>query len=166
MTSISLTRTFLSFFSLMHSTACSMLLHARKMHSHIVIYLHGAISCFHNAIADMNFPLENLSAGSVIINLSKSFIYIAVHSAVVVNVWQNFLCADLISTTNETNVNIPQMADTLFERSANASWVVVFKALSTTHHICIYGNEVRRYLLINLLLLVKLLILKLTDTEY
>lgn len=47
----------------------------------------------------------------------------------------------LISATNETNVNIPQMADTLFERAANASWVVVFKALATTHHICIYGNE-------------------------
>ncbi|XDV24617.1 hypothetical protein PO909_028739, partial [Leuciscus waleckii] len=47
----------------------------------------------------------------------------------------------LISATNETNVNIPQMADTLFERSTNASWVVVFKALTTTHHISIYGNE-------------------------
>ncbi|XP_016390830.1 clathrin coat assembly protein AP180-like isoform X1 [Sinocyclocheilus rhinocerous] len=47
----------------------------------------------------------------------------------------------LISATNETNVNIPQMADTLFERATNASWVVVFKALTTTHHICIYGNE-------------------------
>lgn len=52
------------------------------------------------------------------------------------------LCSDLISATNETNVNIPQMADTLFERSTNASWIVVFKALTTTHHICIYGNEV------------------------
>ncbi|XP_067284451.1 clathrin coat assembly protein AP180 [Pseudorasbora parva] len=47
----------------------------------------------------------------------------------------------LISATNETNVNIPQMADTLFERATNASWIVVFKALTTTHHICIYGNE-------------------------
>ncbi|KAI7792153.1 putative clathrin coat assembly protein AP180 [Triplophysa rosa] len=47
----------------------------------------------------------------------------------------------LISATNETNVNIPQLADTLFERSTNASWIVVFKALTTTHHICIYGNE-------------------------
>ncbi|XP_073668469.1 clathrin coat assembly protein AP180 [Paramisgurnus dabryanus] len=47
----------------------------------------------------------------------------------------------LIAATNETNVNIPQMADTLFERATNASWVVVFKALITTHHICIYGNE-------------------------
>ncbi|KAB5542106.1 hypothetical protein PHYPO_G00087630 [Pangasianodon hypophthalmus] len=47
----------------------------------------------------------------------------------------------LISATNETNVNIPQMADTLFERAMNASWVVVFKALVTTHHMCIHGNE-------------------------
>ncbi|XP_014829924.1 PREDICTED: clathrin coat assembly protein AP180-like [Poecilia mexicana] len=48
----------------------------------------------------------------------------------------------LVSATNTTNVNIPQMADTLFERSTNASWVVVFKALVTTHHICVHGNEV------------------------
>uniref|UniRef100_A0A1A8A0J3 Clathrin coat assembly protein AP180 n=1 Tax=Nothobranchius furzeri TaxID=105023 RepID=A0A1A8A0J3_NOTFU len=47
----------------------------------------------------------------------------------------------LVSATNTTNVNIPQMADTLFERSTNASWVVVFKALTTTHHICVHGNE-------------------------
>ncbi|XP_062324184.1 clathrin coat assembly protein AP180 isoform X3 [Osmerus eperlanus] len=47
----------------------------------------------------------------------------------------------LISATNATNVNIPQMADTLFERATNASWVVVFKALVTTHHMCVHGNE-------------------------
>ncbi|XP_064195210.1 clathrin coat assembly protein AP180-like [Anguilla rostrata] len=47
----------------------------------------------------------------------------------------------LIQATNETNVNIPQMADTLFERSTNASWVVVFKALVATHHIMVNGNE-------------------------
>ncbi|XP_037541741.1 clathrin coat assembly protein AP180 isoform X7 [Nematolebias whitei] len=47
----------------------------------------------------------------------------------------------LVSATNTTNVNIPQMADTLFERSTNASWVVVFKALVTTHHISVHGNE-------------------------
>ncbi|XP_027895928.1 clathrin coat assembly protein AP180 isoform X15 [Xiphophorus couchianus] len=47
----------------------------------------------------------------------------------------------LVSATNTTNVNIPQMADTLFERSTNASWVVVFKALVTTHHMCVHGNE-------------------------
>lgn len=40
------------------------------------------------------------------------------------------------------NVNIPQLADTLFERTANSSWVVVFKALITTHHLMMYGNEV------------------------
>ncbi|KAG7454107.1 clathrin coat assembly protein AP180-like isoform X5 [Solea senegalensis] len=47
----------------------------------------------------------------------------------------------LVSATNTTNVNIPQMADTLFERSTNASWVVVFKALVTSHHMCVHGNE-------------------------
>ncbi|XP_053500822.1 phosphatidylinositol binding clathrin assembly protein a isoform X1 [Ictalurus furcatus] len=47
----------------------------------------------------------------------------------------------LIQCTNEMNVNIPQLADTLFERTANTSWVVVFKSLITTHHLMVYGNE-------------------------
>ncbi|XP_035289264.1 phosphatidylinositol-binding clathrin assembly protein-like isoform X2 [Anguilla anguilla] len=47
----------------------------------------------------------------------------------------------LIHCTNEMNVSIPQLADTLFERTANNSWVVVFKALITTHHLMMYGNE-------------------------
>ncbi|NXI34518.1 PICAL protein, partial [Galbula dea] len=47
----------------------------------------------------------------------------------------------LIQCTNEMNVNIPQLADMLFERTANSSWVVVFKALITTHHLMMYGNE-------------------------
>ncbi|XP_044885765.1 phosphatidylinositol-binding clathrin assembly protein-like isoform X5 [Mauremys mutica] len=47
----------------------------------------------------------------------------------------------LIQCTNEMNVNIPQLADTLFERTVNSSWVVVFKALITTHHLMMYGNE-------------------------
>uniref|UniRef100_A0A6I8PEZ7 Phosphatidylinositol-binding clathrin assembly protein n=1 Tax=Ornithorhynchus anatinus TaxID=9258 RepID=A0A6I8PEZ7_ORNAN len=47
----------------------------------------------------------------------------------------------LIQCTNEMNMNIPQLADTLFERTANSSWVVVFKALITTHHLMMYGNE-------------------------
>lgn len=54
-----------------------------------------------------------------------------------------FFNLDLIQCTNEMNVNIPQLADTLFERTANSSWVVVFKALITTHHLMMYGNEVR-----------------------
>ncbi|KAB1275564.1 Clathrin coat assembly protein AP180 [Camelus dromedarius] len=33
------------------------------------------------------------------------------------------------------------MADTLFERATNSSWVVVFKALVTTHHLMVHGNE-------------------------
>ncbi|XP_051539663.1 phosphatidylinositol-binding clathrin assembly protein-like isoform X10 [Myxocyprinus asiaticus] len=47
----------------------------------------------------------------------------------------------LIHCTNEMNVNIPQLADTLFERTANTSWVVVFKSLITTHHLMVFGNE-------------------------
>ncbi|XP_043077509.1 phosphatidylinositol-binding clathrin assembly protein-like isoform X3 [Puntigrus tetrazona] len=47
----------------------------------------------------------------------------------------------LMHCTNELNVNIPHLADTLFERTANQSWVVVFKALITTHHLMMYGNE-------------------------
>lgn len=50
---------------------------------------------------------------------------------------------DLIHCTNEMNVNIPQLADSLFERTTNTSWVVVFKSLITTHHLMVYGNEVR-----------------------
>uniref|UniRef100_UPI00358ECE35 phosphatidylinositol-binding clathrin assembly protein-like n=1 Tax=Myxine glutinosa TaxID=7769 RepID=UPI00358ECE35 len=49
--------------------------------------------------------------------------------------------ADLTACTNEVNVSIPQLADTLFERAVNNSWVVVFKALITSHHIMCYGNE-------------------------
>lgn len=51
---------------------------------------------------------------------------------------------DLIQASQETTVNVPQMADTLMERAGNASWVVVFKALITTHHLMVHGNEVRR----------------------
>ncbi|XP_075958834.1 phosphatidylinositol binding clathrin assembly protein a isoform X3 [Anarhichas minor] len=47
----------------------------------------------------------------------------------------------LIQCTNEMNVNIPQLADTLFERTASTSWVVVFKSLTATHHLMVYGNE-------------------------
>uniref|UniRef100_UPI00358F35CE phosphatidylinositol-binding clathrin assembly protein-like isoform X9 n=1 Tax=Myxine glutinosa TaxID=7769 RepID=UPI00358F35CE len=47
----------------------------------------------------------------------------------------------LTACTNEVNVSIPQLADTLFERAVNNSWVVVFKALITSHHIMCYGNE-------------------------
>uniref|UniRef100_A0A673MLM9 Phosphatidylinositol-binding clathrin assembly protein n=1 Tax=Sinocyclocheilus rhinocerous TaxID=307959 RepID=A0A673MLM9_9TELE len=47
----------------------------------------------------------------------------------------------LIQCTNEMNVNIPQLADTLFERTTNTSWVVVFKSLITTHQLMVYGNE-------------------------
>lgn len=67
----------------------------------------------------------------------------------------SFSCfPDLIHCTNEMNVNIPQLADSLFERTTNTSWVVVFKSLITTHHLMVYGNEVspaEHYLLFCLL---------------
>lgn len=47
----------------------------------------------------------------------------------------------LIHCTNEPNVSIPQMANLLIERSQSTSWIVVYKALITTHHIMCYGNE-------------------------
>ncbi|XP_059502556.1 phosphatidylinositol binding clathrin assembly protein a isoform X9 [Stegostoma tigrinum] len=54
------------------------------------------------------------------------------------NMW---LSLNLIQCTNEMNVNIPQLADSLFERTTNSSWVVVFKSLITTHQMMVYGNE-------------------------
>uniref|UniRef100_A0A671XYX3 Phosphatidylinositol binding clathrin assembly protein b n=1 Tax=Sparus aurata TaxID=8175 RepID=A0A671XYX3_SPAAU len=78
----------------------------------------------------------------------------------------------LIHCTNEMNVNIPQLADSLFERTTNTSWVVVFKSLITTHHLMVYGNEVRRqkkiynlttnYLSINVLIIDSVVMLSLT----
>lgn len=50
--------------------------------------------------------------------------------------------SDLIHCTNELNVSIPHLADTLLERTSSNSWIVVFKALITTHHLMMYGNEV------------------------
>uniref|UniRef100_A0A674P4L6 Phosphatidylinositol-binding clathrin assembly protein n=1 Tax=Takifugu rubripes TaxID=31033 RepID=A0A674P4L6_TAKRU len=47
----------------------------------------------------------------------------------------------LIHCTNELNVSIPHLADTLLERTSSNSWIVVFKALITTHHLMMYGNE-------------------------
>ncbi|CAL8357688.1 unnamed protein product, partial [Arctogadus glacialis] len=47
----------------------------------------------------------------------------------------------LIQATQENTVIVPTMADTLLERVGNASWVVVFKALITTHHLMVHGNE-------------------------
>lgn len=58
-----------------------------------------------------------------------------------------FFCisfTDLVHCTNEPNVSIPHLANLLVERSQNANWVVVYKALISAHHLLAYGNEVRR----------------------
>lgn len=52
--------------------------------------------------------------------------------------------SDLVHCTNEPNVSIPSLANLLIERSQNASWIVVFKSLITTHHLLAYGNEVSK----------------------
>lgn len=47
----------------------------------------------------------------------------------------------IIACTHEPNVSIPQLANLLIERTNHISWVVVFKALVTVHHLMCYGNE-------------------------
>jgi len=47
----------------------------------------------------------------------------------------------LLHCTNEPNVSIPTLANLLIERTQNPSWVVVYKALITIHHLMCYGNE-------------------------
>lgn len=49
---------------------------------------------------------------------------------------------DLTRYINETNRSVKHLADVLFEKTGNGSWVVVFKALITVHHLMVYGNEV------------------------
>lgn len=49
---------------------------------------------------------------------------------------------DLVHCTNEPNVSIPHLANLMVERSQSTNWVVVYKALITTHHLLAYGNEV------------------------
>ena len=63
-----------------------------------------------------------------------------------------FPVLDLIQCTNEMNVNIPQLADTLFERTTSTSWVVVFKSLIATQQLMVYGNEVKPFLFFLLVL--------------
>lgn len=52
------------------------------------------------------------------------------------------LFLDLNALTREQNINIPELADLLIERTKQTKWVVVFKSLITTHHLMCYGNEV------------------------
>jgi len=62
---------------------------------------------------------------------------------------------DLLQCTHEPNVSVPQMAGLLIERTQDTQWVVVFKALISTHTIMNYGNEVIPYCHISFKLNVK-----------
>uniref|UniRef100_A0A8D1RQB5 ENTH domain-containing protein n=1 Tax=Sus scrofa TaxID=9823 RepID=A0A8D1RQB5_PIG len=48
---------------------------------------------------------------------------------------------DLIQYVNGTNMSVEHLADVLSEKSGSSSWVVVFKALVTVHHLMVHGNE-------------------------
>ncbi|VDL90628.1 unnamed protein product [Schistocephalus solidus] len=47
----------------------------------------------------------------------------------------------LIRYSNEPSVSIPLLVGFLVERTHEKSWVIVFKALITSHHLMNYGNE-------------------------
>lgn len=49
---------------------------------------------------------------------------------------------DLIRCSHEPNISVPQLASLLLDRSQCSPWVVVYKALLTTHTLMNYGNEV------------------------
>lgn len=63
-----------------------------------------------------------------------------------------YYSTDLVHCTNEPNVSIPHLANLLVERSQNANWVVVYKALLTVHHLLAYGNEVCYIVLVYIVL--------------
>ncbi|XP_063101746.1 phosphatidylinositol-binding clathrin assembly protein-like [Cavia porcellus] len=49
--------------------------------------------------------------------------------------------ADLTQYINETNMSVEHLANILSEKTGSSSWVVVFKALVTIHHLMVHGNE-------------------------
>ncbi|KAB0344564.1 hypothetical protein FD755_016140, partial [Muntiacus reevesi] len=53
---------------------------------------------------------------------------------------------NLIQYINGTNRSVVHLADILSEKTGSSSWVVVFKALVTVHHLMVYGNEHYRFL--------------------
>lgn len=69
--------------------------------------------------------------------------------------------SDLTQYVNETNWSVKRLADVLFEKTGNGSWVVVFKALITVHHLMVYGNEVSM-VYIHMVVISFLLILKIS----
>ncbi|KFO32842.1 Phosphatidylinositol-binding clathrin assembly protein [Fukomys damarensis] len=49
--------------------------------------------------------------------------------------------ADLTQYINQTNMSVKHLANILSEKTGSSSWVVVFKALVTVHHLMVHGNE-------------------------
>ncbi|XP_054574359.1 phosphatidylinositol-binding clathrin assembly protein-like isoform X4 [Eptesicus fuscus] len=49
--------------------------------------------------------------------------------------------ADITHYINASNMGVKRLADVLSEKAKSSSWVVVFKALITVHHLMVHGNE-------------------------
>ncbi|XP_023581659.1 phosphatidylinositol-binding clathrin assembly protein-like, partial [Trichechus manatus latirostris] len=47
----------------------------------------------------------------------------------------------LLRYVNATNMSVEHLADILTAQTRGSSWVVVFKALVTVHHLMVHGNE-------------------------
>nr|KAF6359994.1 hypothetical protein mMyoMyo1_010956 [Myotis myotis] len=48
---------------------------------------------------------------------------------------------DLTHYINASNMGVKRLADVLSQKAKSSSWVVVFKALVTVHHLMVHGNE-------------------------
>lgn len=48
----------------------------------------------------------------------------------------------LLLWSNDATVSIPDLAERLFNRTADSGWVVVFKAMIVTHELMAKGSEV------------------------
>ena len=55
----------------------------------------------------------------------------------------SLLPLDLINLTNDPHCSMATLADYIFERLKNTSWVVVFKNLVLAHNLITLGNEVK-----------------------
>lgn len=47
----------------------------------------------------------------------------------------------LLKLTHEPNINIPDLANLLIDRSRQMKWIIAFKSLVTMHHLMSLGNE-------------------------
>ena len=56
----------------------------------------------------------------------------------------------LITLTNNPQVSMPQLVEMIGDRFNNTSWIVVMKALITSHNLMSLGNEVSHSHIMNI----------------